>query len=247
MAEKNFRFVGSGIVRMALFQSTKPLLRIGTCSALSITVNEQELSLPNYESPGGGKAASLRRVESVQASMTLHDFRAENIARATRGKVIDADQGSISNEPHTAYIGGLIRLDRIDPSTVVVTNDGGTVTYTAGEDYRVTAAGVEIMEDGAVADGSTVKISYAHTAQRIIEAITDPALEYYLTLEGQNEAQGNRPYVIDLWRFQPGFARNLDAIKTDDFAGMEITGELLADTTRPAGQSQFFRWTQVES
>ena len=60
--------------------------------------------------------------------------------------------------------------------------------------------------------------------------------------DGVNENTGKRS-VMDVYRWKPAPTSGLDLI-SDDFAEFDIEGEVLADSTKGAGLSKFFRRIQ---
>ena len=114
-----------------------PKIAVGNVSALSLEISEEEKTLTDYTAPGGGQWAALSRVSGINASMTLHDLDPINLSRAIYGDTSDTVAGSATGETHTAYQGGLIRLAKPAPTSVVVTSDAGAwasaTAYTEGD------------------------------------------------------------------------------------------------------------------
>lgn len=74
-----------------------------------------------------------------------------------------------------------------------------------------------------------------------IEALTTGAQTFQMVFAGVNEANTGKTVTVTVHRAKIGAAQNLDFIG-DDFAGLEITGEVLIDTSIvTAGLSQFFK------
>jgi hypothetical protein len=129
---------------------------------------------------------------------------------------------------------------------VVVTNEAGNVTYVAGTDYEVRPGGIFIIAAGAIADAAVVKVDYSYGAEDVIQALTSAAKEYVLFFEGLNEAQSGKPFLVDAYRVRFGATKNFSLIG-DNFAGFELTGAVLKDSTKTgAGVSQFFKATSVQ-
>lgn len=174
---------------------------------------------------------------------------AGTITALSTGAITDAQALKVSythrsaTETHTAYAGALIRTAKMDIGNVVVTNEAGTTTYVAGTDYRVTGAGVVILDGGSIADDSTVKVKYTYSAQQVVEALTQGQQEYTLYFDGLNEADNNRNVAVDLHRIKFGLPSSLSLIG-DDFITMSVEGEALVDSTQTGvGASKFYRWT----
>ena len=74
-----------------------------------------------------------------------------------------------------------------------------------------------------------------------IEALTTGAQTFELTFEGVNEAATGKTVTVTVHRAKIGAAQGLGFIG-DDFGALEITGEVLIDTSIvTAGLSQFFK------
>lgn len=238
MADKSY--IGKGIVY-------KDGIDIGNVSALSLSIDQEELTLPNYRTGGGGNYNSLSRINSVGITMTLHDYSAANLAAAlfggssavTAAAVTDesiAAPASLTGNPlvETAFI---IDTDE----TVTVTSDPAGTTYTAGTDYTVTAAGILIISGGGISAEDDLLITYTKKAVDVVEGVTTTAQEVELTFVGLNEAQSGTPVVVKVHRGKFSPTQELPLIG-DEFAALELTGECLADTSiTTAGLSQYVK------
>ena len=63
---------------------------------------------------------------------------------------------------------------------------------------------------------------------------TQPLPERWIRFEGLNTADGNREVVIDLYRVAINPANELSII-TDELLKFELSGQVLADLTKPVG------------
>jgi hypothetical protein len=116
----------------------------------------------------------------------------------------------------------------------------GDVTYVANTDYVVKRSGILILDAGAIANAQTIHVDYTKKAGNVVQALTDSAKEWKLYFDGLNEAQSGKAVAITIHRFKFGPPRGIGFI-ADDFAGMETTGDALADTAiSGAGLSQYF-------
>ena len=64
--------------------------------------------------------------------------------------------------------------------------------------------------------------------------LTQPLPERWIRFEGLNTADGNREVVIDLYRVAINPAKELSII-TDELLKFELSGQVLADLTKPVG------------
>lgn len=81
----NYAYMGKGIVRMQKEGSADPAIDLGNVSNLTFNVNENVINLANYRTAGGGNYAQVRRIETVEVSMTLTDLSPENLAMVLFG------------------------------------------------------------------------------------------------------------------------------------------------------------------
>lgn len=241
MAYREESYIGNGKLWLKKRGSTDPYREVGNCSAINLGIETEESSLLNYRG-GGGEINKRERISAVSMSITAHDFSSENLALATRGDVSASASASVSAEVHDGVNSGLIRTNSlIDASgTVSVTGPSGTPEHTAGTDYTVTAAGIEVIEGGAITDAADVEITYDSLSTDIVDALMNSGDEYEMVADLVNEAQSSR-FVVDLWRAKAAPADEL-ALIGDDYGAQTLPFALLLDTTKEAaGESGYFR------
>jgi hypothetical protein len=108
----NYSFIGKGPVRMRVADSAAPLLAVGNCSKLTLSIEEETKELPDYTDVGGGDYAALSRIKGVTASLTVHDLSPENLGIALRGDVNAIAAGAVTDEAvGAAYASGLLVTD----------------------------------------------------------------------------------------------------------------------------------------
>ncbi len=245
----DFSFIGKGKLYAGPFGGGAKMRALGNISAFEFTANQEKKELLDFQNAGGGFANTLTRITGVEASLTLHDLNAENIAMALYGTTSATAASAVVDEAITAYKDGLVRTANIIDTSVapVVTGSGGTPTYVADTDYTVSPAGIFILAAGAITDALPLLIDYTIQAFNAVEAMVNSGQEFVVVMDGLNEAQSGKAVVIDVHRmkFSPG--QNIGAIG-DDFASMELTADVLKDAaiTTP-GLSQFLKWSQVEA
>lgn len=239
---ENYSYIGTGKVYLGVVGGTTGLLEVGNCTALSFAVNEETKEIKDYTKPGGGTYNEVRRISSVEVSMTLADLSPENLARALFGTTAAVTAGAVTDEAHVAHLGAFVPLDNIPDSTVayIVTDEAGATTYTAGTDYEERPGGLFILTGGTITDGQTIHVDYTKAAADVVQALTHSAQEYELFFAGLNEARSGKQATIRVYRATLGAARNLGLIG-DEFASLEVSGKVLADTSKPAGTSQYFK------
>ncbi|MEW6490765.1 MAG: hypothetical protein AB1578_22990 [Thermodesulfobacteriota bacterium] len=246
----DYSYIGAGKVYIKDNSTPAGLLEVGNVSKLEFSVEEDAIELRDYTSPGGGVLNEVRRVKGVTATMTLHELKAENVALMLYGSTTGVNAGTVADEVVTGYPGRLTRLAHAGPVDVVVKNDfegaaGGT-TFVAGTDYEVRPGGIFVLAGGDITPGQTLHVAYGYGVEDVIEALTAAAKEYGLFFEGLNEAQSGRPFLVDVHRIRFGATKAFSLIG-DAFAGFEVAGKVLKDTTKTgAGVSQFFKATSQQ-
>lgn len=231
---RNEQYIGSGII----YVNGRD---VGNVSAASFSIETNSINRPNYRG-GGGNAATLERVQAVRLSLTLDSFNNENLALALRGKVNVLASKKVTDAEFTVEEGiNLIRTDdMIDVNKdVTVTKGIGPDELVQGKDYDVSAAGILPLPGGEIASGDTLKITYETVAGNALEALTESGEEVSVVMDGLNDNTGKRT-VLDVYRWKPAPTTGLGLI-SEEFAEFPLEGEVLADTTKQTGQSQFFR------
>lgn len=139
--------LNAGQVYMKVAGSAAGLVAVGNCSQLQLEISEDEKTLQDFTRPGGGQWAAVSRVTGVNASMTLHDLDPVNLARVIYGDTSAVAGASVSNEAHTAYQGGLLRLGHPQPSAVSLSHGAGAwAGSTAYAQGAFVAAGGRLYE-----------------------------------------------------------------------------------------------------
>ncbi|WP_456291356.1 phage tail tube protein, partial [Ralstonia mannitolilytica] len=99
------------------------------------------------------------------------------------------------------------------------------------------AGGVSLVVLDATSGGPYTEpftVDYAYGAAQSTAMFTQPLPERWIRFEGLNTADGNREVVIDLYRVAINPAKELSII-TDELLKFELSGQVLADLTKPVG------------
>lgn len=241
MATRIFRPVmNAGGVYARVARSAAPKQSIGGIEQLTLEIKEDVKKQKDMSQPGGGTRQAVRRVEEITMKATLQDVNAVNLARALLGTSSEVLAGTVVGEQVTAYKDGLVRLEHLAPTAVVVKK--GAVTIAAAGNYEVRPEGIFVFDDATdILDADALTVDYAHSGYDVVEAITASAPILEMSYYGINEADSGAPSVVDLFRVQIGAAKSFGLID-QDFGTLEIEGEVLVDPTKTgAGVSRFFR------
>lgn len=247
---QTYAYLGAGKVKMREVGAAAPLIFVGNVSALTFGAQLDSKTLKDFTQPGGGTYAKVDRLSEVTIAMTVHDLDGPNLAKASGGASTNRAAGTITAEPVVAYKGGTTPLS-VPPSAVTtVTGVGGTPSYVAGSDYIITPGGIEIPAGSTipapVAGAANIAVTYANTAQQVMQAMVNSGREYELLFEGLNEAEQDLPVIVHAYRVKFAPAQAINFIG-DDFAALELTGTSLPDANKVGnGISKYWKATVVE-
>jgi hypothetical protein len=130
----DYSYIGKGQIYLReLGAGSKGLIQVGNASALSFAVTEDVKELMDYTTAGGGLRNEKRRVESVEATMTLHDLSPENLSLALYGSTSAIASAAVTTETHAAYPGALVAfafMPAASPDPVITGGPGATSAAT---------------------------------------------------------------------------------------------------------------------
>ena len=232
-------FIGSGAVYLSGF-------KIGNVTELSHTINKENKSVKARA--GGGNYDSLTIITGVSLAMKVSDFNDANLALALQALKVEHVGSASTEQVVSAIDGGFVPLDFLVDhlaTATVATDEATPVSLAPDTDYILTPSGIKFVAGGLGVTGTAIKVVYTSKATTALEAYADSQKEGVLFVEGINDANGN-PQNLTYHRFK-GEPMASYAAFSDDFEELELNGEVLADTTRPPGVSQFLRMTKTPS
>jgi len=246
MADLRGAFLGVGKQYLEDLDDPQGLIFIGNCSELTYEATPQEIEEQDYTTPGGGLDASVQRISALNINYNARHFKKANIARAIYGSATDVDAGTVTGEAHTAYPGALILLGNPGATDVEVTSDDGLTTYQLDVDYTLDPAGFPvIVEGGAIAAPTPVKVNYSYGKHATIQALVKSGKRFRQVFVGLNEARSGKPVVIEVFRVNHSPA-SLSFIG-NEFQGMQFTAKVEKDPTKVGtGISQYMVIKDVE-
>lgn len=238
--------------------ANQPLLYIGNSSA-ALGVTETEVSQDDLTSQAGGKACTLKTIDTVSLDLSVFNASAANIARAIFGTEVSQAATAIVAESIVGFLGALIPTKRVINTTVppVVKDTSATpVTYVLNTDYVVNSAGIEVvpgssLETAILASALVgtpkrllLTIGYTPKADSAIEALAAGGKSYRVRIQGLNRADSGKEEIWDIWNVAFGPTGTFQII-SKDFSSFDVKGNITPDTTRPPGESQYFKVTVV--
>ena len=241
------KFVGKGTVYFAV--GTGPLVSIGNCSKLSLNIAEDKLEMTDYESAGGGIAASISRIKSATLDLTAYSFSPDNLALAIRGSATaTASVTAITDEAVVAKA-GLNMLARLPSfatgATFTVEPSPSGTAFVEGTDYVRTRSGFTVVAGGGIDPADALHVSYTPLADNIMQGLVSSATEIRCVFEGLNEAESGKPVVVECFKVQLSPAKSLDLI-ADKWGELALTGTIIKDESKTvSGTSQYFTIKQA--
>lgn len=224
---------------------------VGDVSAFTIKLAVEKVE--HKESYSGQRALvrSFPIGKSATIDMTLHQVDTDNLSLTLNGTTTSTTSGTVTAEalPADLVVGQQVSLANPGVSSVVITDSTGTpLTLTAGTDYTVDAdfGRITILNLGSYVQ--PFKAAYSYAARKAVGMFTTGQKNFALRYEGVNLAEGNAPVIADLYKLAPDPLAELALITTgNDVAGMQITGGVLLDSSKPVGGAlgQFGSITQV--
>lgn len=234
-----------GQVYAKVYGSAGLPLPIGNVLELGIEHGEDVQKQDDMTALGGGIHAEVRRISDAKLTAKLADLNVTNLSRAIFGTASEQVSGTVTDEPFTATLGGLLRLAHIQPTAVTVkkgASAGAATAVTMPGNYEVRPEGIFIPLDAAgITDADKLWVSYSYGAYAVIEALTTKSVELQLIFGGLNEADGGKPVVVDIFRASQGITKNL-ALINKGFGALDIEGSILLDATKTGtGISRYYK------
>lgn len=178
-----------------------------------------------------GRTAATR---ANSAAVALNAYIVPAVANGFYYRVSVAGTTAAAPPTFPTTVGGTV-VDGTATLTCV-----GRILLTAGTDYELRSTGVLISSSAAYTDLEPLEADYTTVAQDLVQALVSSGREYELVFDGVNEARSGKRMNVNAFRVRLGALQNLSLIG-EEYASMEISGKLLADTSKGAGLSQYFR------
>ncbi|AKJ30682.1 hypothetical protein [Caldimonas brevitalea] len=212
---------------------------VGNVPELKVSLSVE--TLEHQESTSGQRLTDLQLIKTKKGefSCTLEELIPVNLALGLYGTTFSQAAGSVTAEalPNPTTVGSLYLLAKQNVSAVVVKDStGGTAKTLPAAQYSVNTKHGSIVINDKTAGGPYVepfKVDYAYGPAQVTSMFTQPLPERWVRFEGLNTADGNSEVVIDLYRVAINPAKELSVI-TDDLLKFELSGQVLADTLKPA-------------
>ncbi|MCY1343892.1 hypothetical protein D9M68_251810 [compost metagenome] len=232
-------FVVGGIMKMRKAGTGVPFEDVGLVSTYQQAHETNNLRVENTRTPLGGTFDKLDKVTAMNLAIFFREFNSLNLANLLWADIRDVPSAAVEDEVAIVQAGKTTMLAKMPLEITSVVDDAtGLVEFDEDIDFKMTGAGIEVLEGSALdtAIGATtnykVKVTYTCAAYDEIEALTNSGEEWEVLFEGKN-AVGTKKRVNNLYfRVKFGIAESLDWISVEDFMGMQANAEVLADDSR---------------
>jgi len=202
--------------------------KVGNLTEFKLSIKTEKLE--HYSTETGLKVKDLELIKSIDAtiSFTTDELPAENLKKWFLGnsQTITQSAGTVEKTLEGIRKGFYYDLGVRKIESATVTNEDGSVIYTEGVDYTLDLpAGIIYIEpNGAIADGSTIKVSanVSDLSMEQINALTNPTIEVGIWFKG-DPPKGVVLDIIGDASLQPDGDLGLIS---DDWLTMSFTGTL---------------------
>lgn len=211
---------------------------VGNVPELKVSLSVE--TLEHQESTSGQRLTDLQLIKTKKGefSCTLEELIAINLGLALYGTTTDQVSGTVTNETLATPMatGSLYLLAKQNVSSVVIKDSSATPKTLPASQYQLNAKHGSVLINDITTGGPYVepfKADYAYGTAQSTAMFTQPLPERWIRFEGLNTADSNREVVIDLYRVAINPAKELSVI-TDELLKFELSGQVLADTLKPA-------------
>lgn len=152
-----------------------------------------------------------------------------------------------ASAPATAAVGGRLAVQGAAGTNASVVNGkslpitavtGTTVEVELGlTGQTITGSGTTLC----VADGDALTVTYNYGAQDVTNVLTTGSVDKVLRFEGLNTADGNKPCIVEIFKFQADPLKEL-ALISDALGAIQLDGNVLYDALQ-AGAGKYFKMT----
>jgi len=235
-------FSGQGRVwigERSLLGEPQGLKYVGNVPELKVALSVE--TMEHQESVSGQRLVDLQLIKTKKGefSCTLEELIQVNLGLALYGHTTVMTAGTVTDEPmpNPLIPGDLYLLAKQNVSTVVVSDSSPTPLVLPDDQYTVNGKHGSLVFLDTTNGGPYVEpftVDYAYGASSSTAMFTQALPERWVRFEGLNTADGNREVVIDLYRVAINPAKELSVI-TEELLKFELSGQVLADLTKPIG------------
>ena len=212
---------------------------VGNVPELKVSLSVD--TIEHQEAQSGQRLTDLQliKIKKGEFACTLEELIAINLELALYGTTTTVTPGTVTGEilPNPVTPGSLYPLAFQNVSTVQIQDSDATPKTLPTDQYNVNPKHGSVVILDATGGGPYTEpfiLDYAYGAANVTAMFTQPLPERWIRFEGLNTADGNREVVIDLYRVAINPAKELSII-TDELLKFELSGQVLADLSKPVG------------
>ena len=221
---------------------------LGNVPSLELSIETDKFE--HKESYTGNRAIDVTVVTETKASLTftIEDFSIENLALGLYGSNTQVTGTTVAAEPLEVTLSTEDRVYRLEhPNNIsAITVTTLTEEVTPGQrdgDYRVDVTNGTLLVFSGTATASHT-VAYTFDTYMRTDVFTTTSSEVWLRFEGLSTLDSGQTTLIDAYRVAIDPMSGYQLIN-DEIGSAEITGSILADTTRVAG-NQFFQQINID-
>lgn len=210
---------------------------VGNVPELKVSLSVE--TLEHQEAQSGQRLTDLQLIKTKKGEFacTLEELSSGNLALALYGHSTTVAPGTVTGEalPNPVIAGHLYPLAHQNVSAVQIQDSDSPPKPLPATQYQVHARHGSVLILDATTGGPYVEpftVDYAYGAAQSTAMFTRPLPERWIRFEGLNTADANREVVIDLYRVAINPAKELSII-TDELLKFELSGQVLADLSKP--------------
>lgn len=117
----DYSYIGSGRAYLEEIGANAGMFEVGNASSLSLAVTEDVKESRDFTQAGGGTYNEVRRIQSVEASITMSELSPRNLARALLGNTSADASAVIASESVLCYPDAFSPFAKLPASTPSVT------------------------------------------------------------------------------------------------------------------------------
>jgi hypothetical protein len=211
---------------------------VGNVPELKVSLSVE--TLEHQEAQSGQRLTDLQLIKTKKGEFacTLEELIPTNLALALYGHSTTVAPGTVTGEalPNPVTAGHLYPLAHQNVSAVQIQDGSSPPKPLPATQVQVHARHGSVLILDATTGGPYVEpftVDYAYGAAQSTAMFTRPLPERWIRFEGLNTADANREVVIDLYRVAINPAKELSII-TDELLKFELSGQVLADLSKPA-------------
>lgn len=207
-----------------------PFIKVGEVSTFGYTPLTTRIGGQKALTLEGGTTCTTTTFDGLEVSFLVRCASDSNLAVALFGSSAEKAFGSVVGEeiPGTQVApGAYVPLQYVGAKNVVVTTPAAVL----GVDYKVTPAGIEILEGTAVlVAGTDMVVDYDYETQGRVEIGTRNSIEKELLMNAKD--QDGNAIVMRLYRVNIAAEGDIQWLNDTDFVTFTISGVAQSDDSQ---------------